>query len=81
MDGFGLEARISTDYTGSGDPSSAIWTTLEAGIAPTDSDSPVASTPFSLSDFDGEVYLAFFYTSSAGDSARRVTLDNVRISN
>ena len=81
LDGFGLEARISTDYTGSGDPSSAIWTTLEAGIAPTDSDSPVASTPVSLSDFDGEVYLAFFYTSSAGDSARRVTLDNVRISN
>lgn len=81
LEGFGLEARISDNYSGTGNPSSATWTTLDAGISPTDTDSPVASTPVSLSDYNGDVYIAFYYTNSAGDSARRVTLDNIRISN
>jgi len=80
-EGFGLEARISTDYSGTGDPATATWTTLEAGIAPTEGDSPVPSAAVSLAEYEGPVYIAFYYTSSSGNSARRVTLDNVQVAN
>lgn len=79
LDGFGLEARISTDYSGSGDPAAATWTKLEAGIAGTATDTPVLSSAVPLAAYSGKVYIAFYYTSSSGSSAKRVTVDNVLI--
>ena len=78
--GFGLAVRISKDYSGSGDPTTATWTTLDAGIAGTASDTPVSSSEVSLSAYSGDVYVAFYYTSS-GAKATRVTVDNVVVSN
>jgi trimeric autotransporter adhesin len=87
--GPGLALRISTDYTGSGDPNLATWTTLSAGF-PTAS---VPSTSSSLSDwtfsnvnlstYQGQtVYLAFIYTSNAvTNGAARWTIDDLNITN
>lgn len=82
IDGFGLEVRISTDYSGSGDPTSATWTTLDAGIDnDLDSGDFITSDEVSLADYSGTVYIAFYYTSSGvvSDAVTGVGVDNVAI--
>ncbi|MFM9837590.1 MAG: choice-of-anchor I family protein [Cyclobacteriaceae bacterium] len=78
-----LQLKVSTNYSGSGDPSAATWTDLN-GNFPT-----VASTSlFTLSNVDlsayasQNVYVAFVYTSGAGSNvAARWTLDDIAFSN
>jgi Secretion system C-terminal sorting domain len=78
-----LQLKVSTNYSGSGDPSAATWTDL-SGNFPT-----VASTSlFTLSNVDlaayasQNVYVAFVYTSGAGSNvAARWTLDDIAFSN
>ncbi len=85
--GNGLQLKISSDYSGSGNPSLATWTDLN-GFFPTVA---VGSTSTSLSDWklsevnlsayaNQKVYIAFVYTSTAS-AASRWTLDEVEVSN
>lgn len=68
-----VDLKYSTDYAGSGDPSSATWTDLSATFASEDSETWTNSGDIDISAINGsEVYFAFRYTSSdagAGTSA------------
>jgi len=87
--GTALQLKISTNFSGTGDPSSATWTDLN-GNFPTVA---VPSTSTSLADWtlstvdlsaysSQNVYVAFVYTSSTGtNTAARWTLDDVSFSN
>ncbi len=80
--GFGLDAMISTDYTGSGDPTSATWTSLNADINNALNNNTVyASSSASLSAYSGEAYVAFFYSSSGtgGGQGVQMRVDNIKI--
>jgi hypothetical protein len=59
-----LKVRISTDYSGAGDPASATWTDLTATLSVGNED-VVPSGDIDLSAYAGKpsVYLAFQYTS------------------
>lgn len=73
------EVMVSTDYSGSGDPSSATWTKLTVtGRAAGDSWDFVSVDEVDFSDFDGasSLYLAFKYTSTT-DGAATWEVDNV----
>jgi|AntRauTorcE11898_2_1112593.scaffolds.fasta_scaffold00439_2 hypothetical protein len=73
------EIMVSTDYTGSGDPSAATWTKLNVtGRAAGDSWDFVPVDETDLSAYDGyeEVYIAFKYTSTT-DGAATWEVDNV----
>ncbi|MFY7669583.1 choice-of-anchor J domain-containing protein [Tenacibaculum sp. MEBiC06402] len=63
-----LDLLYSTDYSGTGDPNSATWTSLQS-IAPQSSNSTVATVNvdnISLNTISGtSVYFAFRYTSAA----------------
>ena len=61
-----LEVKISTDYSGSGNPSSATWTDLPCTLATTADMTP--SGPVSLSDYHQKVYIAYRYRSSGTGS-------------
>lgn len=79
-----MEILYSTDYSGSGDPTTATWTLLL-------DDAPLASTsfsnasPISLNAISGtSVYFAFRYTGGYGttpESTTQYNLDNILISN
>jgi len=87
--GPSLQLKISTNYSGSGDPTAATWTDLN-GNFPTVA---VPSTSTSLSDWtqsnvdlsayaSQNVYVAFVYTSTTGtNTAARWTLDDISFSN
>jgi hypothetical protein len=81
--GNGLQLKISTNYSGSGDPNTATWTDLN-GNFPTVA---VSSSSTSLSDWtlskedlsayaSQNVYVAFVYTSTS-TAAARWTLDEI----
>jgi hypothetical protein len=72
---------VSTDYTGSGDPSAATWTELTvAGRSTGDNWDFVTTTAYDLSAYAGEatVYLAFTYYSTT-TVAGTWELDNVNV--
>jgi len=84
--GNGLQLKISTDYTGSGNPSAATWADLN-GNFPTVA---VGSTSVVLSDWTlsnvdlsayagQKVFIAFVYTSTSA-AASRWTLDEINVS-
>lgn len=87
--GPSLQLKISNNFSGTGDPSSATWTDLN-GNFPT---AAVPSTSTSLADWtlstvdlsaysSQNVYVAFVYTSSTGtNTAARWTLDDISFSN
>jgi endonuclease/exonuclease/phosphatase family metal-dependent hydrolase len=87
--GPSLQLKISTNFSGTGDPSSATWTDLN-GNFPTVA---VPSTSTSLSDWtqsnvdlsayaSQNVYVAFVYISTTGtNTAARWTLDDINFSN
>lgn len=73
------EVMVSTDYSGSGDPSSATWTKLTVtGRAAGDSWDFVSVDEISLSDYDGfpSLFIAFKYTSTV-EGAATWEVDNV----
>ncbi len=73
------EVYVSTDYSGSGDPSSATWTKLTVtGRASGSSWDFVSVDEVDLSAYDDEptVYIAFAYTSTT-DGAATWEVDNV----
>jgi hypothetical protein len=65
-----LELKISTDYSGSGDPNAATWNDLSFIMPPGGSWDYVESGNVSLSAYDGAaVYVAFKFTSTTAGSA------------
>lgn len=90
----GLQVKVSTDYSGSGDPTNATWVDVSDRVRfARDSDKPDGSsfTPFinsgqvDLSDTqfqDAEVYVAFQYRSSGtgAGSAAQWQVDNITVS-
>ena len=78
-----LTVLISRNYTGTGDPNLATWTTLSGVLAPTDSNYVWAgSGAININTFTGAgnntVYIAFKYTSTSSASATW-EVDNIRI--
>ena len=75
----GLEVVISTDYSGTGNPASATWTSLGATIANSGSgdNTWVESGDVSLADYQGTGYVAFHYTGAGGGNTSTFRVDNV----
>lgn len=80
-EGETLVVLISPDYTASGDPNNASWTTLTVTLDTDDDnyDTWTSSGNVSLADYIGSsVYIAFKYTSTSSASSTW-TLDNVLV--
>ncbi len=71
--GDAFSVNISTDYTGSGDPTQATWTELDATLDP-HTGSGFGTWTFSdeidLSDYSGTAYIGFQYESDANNLGR-----------
>jgi hypothetical protein len=78
--GPSLSLRVSTDYNGSGDPRQATWTTINGRFPETGSDAWKLSSGINLTSFkQGNVYVAFVYTSGPALQAARWTVDDFRV--
>ncbi|WP_439880170.1 choice-of-anchor J domain-containing protein [Pontibacter sp. MBLB2868] len=78
--GDALDVRVSTDYSGSGDPAAATWTTIET-LEADDADVWKTFENFNLEAYkSANTYIAFVYTSTTS-SAARWTLDNFQLQN
>ncbi|SKD01550.1 Por secretion system C-terminal sorting domain-containing protein [Chitinophaga ginsengisegetis] len=78
--GPALSLRISTNYTGSGDPRNATWTTLNGRFPETGSDVWTLSSGINLAAYKQTgVYIAFVYTSGPAVQASRWTIDDFRL--
>lgn len=75
-----LEIKISSDYTGTGDPNNATWTDLTATLdTDTSAYTWTGSGNIDISSFSGgNIYLAFKYTSTTSASTTW-EVDNVKI--
>ncbi|HEV9035121.1 MAG TPA: choice-of-anchor J domain-containing protein [Puia sp.] len=79
--GAPLMLKISTDYTGSGDPTLAHWTDVNGKFPSQGSDVWTSSANIDLAAFkDTSVYIAFVYTSSTQDGSRW-TVDDISLVN
>ncbi|MFM8914087.1 MAG: choice-of-anchor J domain-containing protein, partial [Flammeovirgaceae bacterium] len=85
--GNGLQLKISTNYSGNGDPATATWTDLNGNfptVAVPSNSSSLADWTLSsvdLSAFSGQnVHVAFIYTSTT-TAAARWTLDEITFNN
>jgi len=76
-----LEVKISTNYTGSGDPSLATWSTLQCDLSPANSKVLTSSGDISLSAIHQKVYVGFHYRSSGvqSSSASKWELDAFKL--
>lgn len=76
-----LQLKISTNYTGSGDPTVATWTDLNGKFPSVGSDIWTQSSNINLSAYKtNSVYIAFVYTSTTDDGSRW-TLDDISLAN
>jgi hypothetical protein len=64
-----LEVKISTDYSGSGDPSVATWSSLQCTLPAANSKVWTSSGDVSLSAFHQKVYVGYHYRSSGYSSS------------
>ena len=79
--GPALQLRVSTNYTGTGNPNLATWTTLNAQFPASASDVWTQASPVNLSGYKmANVYVAFVYTSTTA-AAARWTIDDVALTN
>ena len=79
--GPGLKLMVSTNYSGSGAPSAATWTDLNAQFPGAGSDVWTQTANINLSAYKGtKVYVAFVYTSTTTGAARW-TLDDIALTN
>jgi Bacterial Ig-like domain/Secretion system C-terminal sorting domain len=75
--GPSLSLRVSTNYSGSGDPRQATWTTINGRFPDTGTDAWKLSSGINLTPFkQGSVYIAFVYTSGPAVQAARWTIDD-----
>ena len=76
-----LSLKVSTNYSGSGDPRLATWTDLNGRFPAPASDVWTLSSQINLSSFkQANVYIAFVYVSSDEEGARW-TLDDITLDN
>ncbi len=76
-----LRLRVSTDYTGSGNPALATWTDIDAPFPNQASDTWTQTKNVDLSAYKkAGVYLAFVYNSTTENGARW-TLDDINLLN
>lgn len=81
FNGAPLQLKVSTDYTGTGDPNLATWTDLNGKFPAQTSDTWTQSANINLAAYkQPKVYIAFVYTSTNEDGARW-TLDDISIIN
>ncbi|RYZ27580.1 MAG: T9SS type A sorting domain-containing protein, partial [Chitinophagaceae bacterium] len=81
FNGDPLQLKISTDYSGTGDPRLATWTDLNGRFPNQTSDVWTLSNNINLSAYKAsKVFIAFVYNSSEDDGARW-TLDDIKIEN
>lgn len=81
FNGGPLQLKVSTDYSGTGDPNLATWTDLNGKFPNQTSDVWTLSNNINLSAFkQSSVYIAFVYTSTDEEGARW-TLDDFQIEN
>jgi hypothetical protein len=82
FNGPALKLRVSTTYTGTGDPSLATWTDLNAQFPGVGSDTWTQTAGVNLSAYKtaANVYIAFVYTSTT-TAAARWTLDDIALTN
>jgi hypothetical protein len=64
-----LEVKISTNYAGSGDPSTATWSNLQCTLPAANSAAWLSSGDIDLSAFHQTIYVAFRYRSSGVTSS------------
>ncbi len=64
-----FEVLLSTNYSGSGDPTTATWTTINCTLPAANSAAWTGSGDVSLSAYHQKVYIAFHYKSSGTASA------------
>lgn len=75
-----LSLRVSTNYSGSGDPRNATWTTLNGRFPATGSDAWALSSDINLTAWkQANVYVAFVYTSGPAVQASRWTIDDFKL--
>ena len=76
-----LKLRVSTNYSGTGAPSAATWTDVNAQFPASGSDVWTQTSGVNLGAFKGaKVYVAFVYTSTSS-AAARWTLDDIALTN
>lgn len=77
-----LQLLVSTDYSGTGNPYNATWAPVNGRFPQLLSDVWKTSDSINLAAFkQGNVYIAFKYTSSPSLGAARWTIDDVNIIN
>ncbi|MFK8054593.1 MAG: DUF5689 domain-containing protein [Saprospiraceae bacterium] len=79
----GLEVLVSTDYVGSGDPSTATWTPLSGAAIANGSSGDntwVPSGNVSLASYSGQGFVAFRYTGAGSGNTSTFRVDNVVVS-
>jgi endonuclease/exonuclease/phosphatase family metal-dependent hydrolase len=81
FNGAPLKLRVSTNYSGTGNPSAATWIDLNGGFPLQTSDAWKLSQNINLSAYKtASTYIAFVYNSTDDDGARW-TLDDIKIDN
>ncbi len=79
--GASLQLKVSTNYSGTGDPNLATWTTVNGKFPSQISDIWKLSENINLSDYkSANTYFAFVYHSTTEDGARW-TLDDITVVN
>ncbi len=79
--GATLQLKVSTDYSGTGDPNLATWTDLNGKFPSPVSDVWTLSENINLSNYKtANTYFAFVYSSTTEDGARW-TLDDITVTN
>ncbi len=74
-----LEVKYSSDYAGSGDPTSATWTDFTGYSLSEGGFELVESGEISLDALTGSIYIAFIYTSTDAES-KTWEVDDVKVS-
>lgn len=79
--GEALQILISTDYSGTGNPTTSNWTALTATLSPSSGNYVwTHSGKIDISTFAGDtIYLAFKYTSTTAEAATW-EVDNIKVS-
>ncbi|NML66028.1 T9SS type A sorting domain-containing protein [Hymenobacter sp. RP-2-7] len=81
FNGPSLKLRVSTNYSGTGDPNAATWTDVNAQFPASGSDVWTQTAGVNLAAFkSAKVYVAFVYTSTSS-AAARWTLDDIALTN
>jgi len=79
--GSALQLKVSTDYSGTGDPNLATWTDLNGKFPSPVSDVWTLSENINLTGYkSANTYVAFVYRSTTEDGARW-TLDDIAVTN